>query len=68
MSEDEIKPSTAAESMDDEMARWYQQKQDDIDATLAAIQQHQADGHVRTRCQDCRRLAAKLEKARYYGD
>jgi hypothetical protein len=56
--------------MDLEMARYFERQQDEIDAVLIGIQEHEAlTGHVnRDTCVQCRAWNQKLQKARYYGD
>lgn len=57
------------ESMDEGITRYYQRKQDEVDATLDAMRAHLAEAPTpHEPCKECLRLEAKLERARYVGD
>jgi len=53
---------------DDEMAKHYRDKQAEIDRLVAELKKHEDIHWDSGPCQECRRLQAKLEQARYYGD
>jgi hypothetical protein len=57
-------------TIDEEMAKWYRDKQQQIDDLLAQIDSHKKEGcdYFNERCAYCRALRSTLEKARYYGD
>ena len=54
--------------IDEAMAKWYRDKQAEIDRLVKELQKHRDVHWDQGPCQECRRLQAKLEQARYYGD
>jgi len=56
---------------DDDMARWYRDKQAEIDKALADLKSHRETCGLYAHdafCKECKRLQYRLDKARYYGD
>lgn len=67
---DRDREAIVSTSMDEEMRAWYKRKAEEIEEARRDLSRHQLDecNGVPILCAVCKKLEARLEQARYYGD